>query len=791
MAFFEKPALWWSASGQHATKLVGALYARISHFMSVPADNPELLKAQYRAFSQQLPLMYLILMSSTWAVAITHMHLAPVWLAIGVPVLLTAASAVRVAHWWKSRNIEPTPEIARHALIRTNRLASVIAVAFTAWALMLFPYGDAYAQSHLAFYMAITVIGCIFCLLHLRSAAITVTAIVNGTFVIFFATTGQPTFIATAVNIALVSVSMLVILMINYRDFTRMIDAQTEATRREREQSRLLRMIDDMPVAVMTVDPRTFKINYVNATSKRTLGQIEGLLPITADELLGASIDIFHPNPEHQRRLLANPDNLPHRARIKLGPEVLDLQVTPVNAADGNYLGPMLTWSIVTQQVAAENRILQLAHYDTLTGLANRATFRDRLRATLARPGTEIELLFIDLDGFKIINDTKGHLVGDMLLKHVSDRLRSVCRMQGMTIGRLGGDEFAILIEQGDREQTEVLADSLVRAIGAPYRLDLERHVQIGASIGIVRAPDHGEDAETLLSRADMALYAAKAAGKGTFRTFSSDMETRIQERVRLESKLRTALDEKNGLFVFYQPIVNIESRQVTTREALVRWHHPHRGWISPGEFVPVAEESGLIEPLGRFVLSRACQEAAGWEDGARVAVNVSAAQLGKGTLAPTVLSALVSTGLSPDRLEIEVTETALLNDAQECRADLRRLRDMGVRVALDDFGTGYSSLAHLRVFPFDKIKIDGSFVKDAVERPDCAAVVKAVVDLGRRLGVTTVAEGVETEAHLRRVVEEGCREVQGYLFGRPMPSVQDAAIVDQLNRAPLEISAA
>ncbi len=385
-----------------------ALAGRVARFMGVPADNPELLKAQYRAFSRQLPMMYFILISSTWAVALTYRAITPAWLTVGIPLLLTLACAIRVLHWWQSRRIDPTPELALGALTRTNRLASVIAVSFTAWSLALFHYGDAYTRSYLAFYMAITVIACIFCLMHLRSAAITVTAIVNGAFIAFFAATGQPTFIAIAINMALVSFGLLVILMINYRDFTLMVNAQTEARRREAEQSRLLHMIDDMPVAVMTVEPGTFAINYANNTSKRLIDRIAHLLPIEPDALLGTSIDVFHAHPEHQRRLLADPANLPHNTRIRLGPEVLDLKVSAVRANDGSYIGPMLTWALVTKEVEAENRIRQLAHYDTLTGLANRTNFREQLDARLAAPEARLGLLYIDLDGFKLVNDTKG-----------------------------------------------------------------------------------------------------------------------------------------------------------------------------------------------------------------------------------------------------------------------------------------------------------------------------------------------------------------------------------------------
>ncbi|MBU2031551.1 MAG: EAL domain-containing protein [Alphaproteobacteria bacterium] len=751
--------------------------------MAVPNDNPELLKAQYRAFSKQLPLMYVILTSSTWALATTHMAVAPHWLTLGVPLIFTIACVARLRRWWGSRHTYPGNASALAALQRTNRLTFVITAAFTSWSLLLYPYGDAFTRSHVAFYMAITVISCIFCLTHLRSAAVSVTAIVNGSFIAFFFATGQPTFIAMAVNIALVSAGMLVILSVNYRDFARMVNAQTEARRKEEAQSRLLRMIDDMPVAVMTVEPETLIINYANDTSKALLRTIEHLLPISSDQLVGSSIDVFDPYLQQQRLMLVDPANLPHHARIQLGPEVVDLKVTAVTDDDGSYINPMLSWALVTREVEAETRIRQLAHFDTLTGLANRMTLRDRLDAALASNEAKLGLLFIDLDGFKLVNDTKGHRAGDELLIQVAGRLQEVCGDGGMTIGRLGGDEFAVLVPRADVEGLEYYAARIIESLSAPYTLEGDHLVQIGASIGMAIAPAHAETGGLLLARADIALYAAKGSGKGTYRMFSEDMENRIQERALLQSDLRTALSTKCGLFVFYQPIVDVRTSKVTAREALVRWHHPQRGWISPGEFVPIAEQSSLIDQLGEFVLNTACREATEWRDGARVAVNVSAMQLGKGTIGPTVLAALASSGLSPDRLEIEVTETAMLDDEHGGIGDLRRLRDMGVRVALDDFGTGYSSLTHLCAFPFDKIKIDGSFVKAAVERPEAAAVVRAVADFGKRLGVTTVAEGVETEAHLNRVLEEGCSEVQGYFYGRPAPSKRDAAIVAELNK--------
>ncbi|MFT3965153.1 MAG: EAL domain-containing protein [Sphingobium sp.] len=464
---------------------------------------------------------------------------------------------------------------------------------------------------------------------------------------------------------------------------------------------------------------------------------------------------------------------------------MLDLKASAITAHDGRYLGPMLTWAIVTKEVEAERRIRQLAHFDTLTGLANRITFNEQMDASLAAPGEGPGLLFIDLDGFKLVNDTRGHRTGDELLRQVAIRLRDTCDDADMTIGRLGRDEFAVLVPHDAPDNLERLATNIIDSLSRPYELEDNRQAQLGASIGIALAPVHGNTGEALLARADMALYAAKAAGKGTCRMFSEEMESSIQDRLRLQARLRAALHTYEGLFVFYQPIIDARSNRVTAREALIRWYNPERGWTSPAEFVPIAEQCGLIDQLGEFVLNTACRDAATWEDGARVAVNVSAAQLGKGTIAPVILSALTRSGLSPDRLEIEVTETAMLDDEHGGIGDLRRIRDMGVRVALDDFGTGYSSLTHLRAFPFDKIKIDGSFVKDALTRPESAAIVRAIVDLGNRLGVTTVAEGVETESHLARVLEEGCTEIQGYVYGRPEPAERDrskvAAISEQL----------
>ncbi|MBO1328848.1 EAL domain-containing protein [Acetobacter suratthaniensis] len=557
--------------------------------------------------------------------------------------------------------------------------------------------------------------------------------------------------------------------------------------RNEREHKRLLHMIDDMPVAVMTVEPDTLRINYANTTSRKLIHSIEHLLPVKAENLIGTCIDIFHRHPEHQRRILANPANLPHNARISLGNEILDLKISAINDNNGQYLGPMLTWALVTKEVEAENRILHLARYDSLTGLANRNTFHGLLDTRLQSGSTELSLLFIDLDGFKLVNDTHGHRAGDTLLRETARRLQALCDERStdacrVSICRLGGDEFVIMSESNAPTFNETLADTVIRCVEEPYRLGKDLHVRISASVGIALCPQHGTDSETLLSRADIALYAAKDAGKNAFKFFADTMEQNLQDRLHLEDSLREALITGENLFVFYQPIVNAQTNAITAREALIRWYSHDQGWISPAVFIPVAEQTGLIERLGHLVLHRACRDAAAWPDEARVAVNISAAQLGQGSLEGMIAGALDAAGLPATRLEIEVTETALVNDESRVMEELHQLRAIGVHVALDDFGTGYSSLSHIRSFPFDKIKIDGSFVRDSTTRPDCAAVVRAIADIGHRLGVTTVAEGVETQEHLDAIRAEGCQEIQGYVYARPEPEPHDREAINRLN---------
>ncbi|PZM15054.1 EAL domain-containing protein [Rhizobium tubonense] len=432
--------------------------------------------------------------------------------------------------------------------------------------------------------------------------------------------------------------------------------------------------------------------------------------------------------------------------------------------------GYVATHEDVTEAVRAEEQIKHMAGHDPLTGLPNRTLLREKLDRELARggDGNAIALLCLDLDHFKDVNDTLGHAVGDLLLKEVTERLKS-CLREGDNIARLGGDEFVVFQRcVQTRRQASSLAQRLVDAIGETFKID-GHTIHIGVSIGIATAPDDGDAADVLLRHADTALYRAKSSGRSTYCFFEPAMDANIQVRRKLEVDLRHALVARQ-FEIYYQPQVDTATEQIIGFEALLRWNHPERGLVSPDEFIPLAEETGLIVPIGEWVLRQACKDAAHWPAPISIAVNLSPLQFRSQTLAHTVVSALTESGLSASRLELEITESVLLTNSEAALATLHHIRSLGVRIAMDDFGTGYSSLSYLRLFPFDKIKIDQSFIRELGHSRDCAAIVKAVVDLGTSLGITTTAEGVETTEQLRRVREQGCSEIQGYLFGKPLP---------------------
>jgi diguanylate cyclase (GGDEF)-like protein len=433
----------------------------------------------------------------------------------------------------------------------------------------------------------------------------------------------------------------------------------------------------------------------------------------------------------------------------------------------------------VTAKRQAEERIEHMAHHDALTGLPNRVLFHERLDETLLRVHRNAEnfaVLYLDLDQFKTVNDTLGHPAGDKLLVAVADRLRTCLRECDM-IARLGGDEFAVLqIGLAGPHEAGALAERIVTLLSEPYEIDGQQSV-IGASIGISFAPADGETSEQLLRNADMALYQAKEDGRRLFRFFEPSMDARLRARRTLEFDLRNALAA--GEFeLYYQPLITLETGVISGFEALLRWHHPKRGMMTPADFIPLAEETGLIVPIGEWVLHQACCEAVGWPGDLKVAVNLSPVQFKRGNLPQVVFATLASAGLPAARLELEITESIFLANSETNLAALRSLRALGVGIAMDDFGTGYSGLSYLRAFPFDKIKIDRSFISGLGESGDCMAIIQAIIQLGSNLGIPTLAEGAETEQQLASLREAGCSEMQGYLFSRPVPASEIAALL-------------
>ena len=424
----------------------------------------------------------------------------------------------------------------------------------------------------------------------------------------------------------------------------------------------------------------------------------------------------------------------------------------------------------ITERRKAESHVVHLAQHDHLTELPNRVFFREELDRNLRRlrTGQKFAILCLDLDRFKGVNDTLGHSIGDKLLNSVASRLVN-CVKERDFVARLGGDEFAIIQADLSRpEEAEALASRIIERLSAPFEIDGQQ-LDIGASIGLVIAPADGMNADQLLKNADLAMYRAKANGRGLYCFFESEMDARIQARRALELELRSAL-VAGQLQLYYQPLVNPSSGDVRCFEALLRWFHPRLGEVPPSEFVPLAEESGLIGPLGEWVLRSACADAAKWPKQFRVAVNLSPIQFKNVNLVKVILSSLAASGLPTSRLELEITESLLLEDNAKTIAMLHELRSLGIRIVMDDFGTGFSSLSYLRSFPFDKIKIDKSFIHDMSNSDDSVAIVKAIIDLARALKIDVVAEGVETAAQLERLVAEGCSEVQGNYFSEPKP---------------------
>ena len=487
-----------------------------------------------------------------------------------------------------------------------------------------------------------------------------------------------------------------------------------------------------------------------------------------------AALGTFSGDPEeyiaYLKSSLAQGENV---TRVLELPDGRTITVVNHPLPDGSWVA---THEDITERRRAEQQIAHMARHDALTDLPNRVLLSERLSEALAVAAHHNEMLavlYLDLDHFKGINDTLGHSFGDELLKAIAERLLSCVNVTD-TVARIGGDEFAIIQTHIESpSEAAMLARLICETIKEPY--DLHGHVVIAdTSIGIAIAPNDGDDVDQLLKNADMALYGAKGDGRGTYRFFEAEMDSRVKERRAMELALRKAL-EVGEFELHYQPILDLKLDSVTSCEALLRWRHPERGMIPPSEFIPIAEEIGLIVPLGEWVLQQACFTAAGWPKEVSVAVNLSPSQLINHSLLSVVINVLASSGLSPSRLQLEITEAVLMQNTEATIATLHRLRELGVRISMDDFGTGYSSLSYLRSFPFDKIKIDRCFINGLPEADESLAIVRAVTGLASSLRMTTTAEGVETQQQLEQVRLLGCTEIQGFVFSRPQPAAEIA----------------
>ncbi len=471
--------------------------------------------------------------------------------------------------------------------------------------------------------------------------------------------------------------------------------------------------------------------------------------------------------------------------RINGEDRLWSLTAKAIFSARGQFLGFRGVGSDVTAAKEAEEQIVFMARHDSVTGLPNRVLFKDRLEMALQRrqdEGAKFAVHFIDLDNFKSVNDTLGHPIGDKLLQEVAERLQSLTRV-GDTIARFGGDEFALIQSHAaDQDAASALAQRIVDMVAPAFEID-GRKIIIGASVGVALAPDDGKDSEELLKNADLALYSAKEGGRNGFRFFEKKMDEQAKARRKWELDLRLAI-EREEFELYFQPFVSVASRQVTGFEALMRWRHPERGLVMPRDFIPIAEETGLIVQLGDWAIRKACQYAVNWPEPIRIAVNVSPLQFKSDDLCRSVFSALAASRLRPGRLELEITETLFLEKTDIVLSRLKELRQMGVRIALDDFGVGYSSLSHLRNFPVDKVKVDKSFVDELTTSPDAAAMVQAIADLSSALGMSTTAEGVEHFDQVEALTHQGFTEMQGYYFSTPQPICAVDALIASIGSA-------
>jgi diguanylate cyclase (GGDEF)-like protein/PAS domain S-box-containing protein len=535
-------------------------------------------------------------------------------------------------------------------------------------------------------------------------------------------------------------------------------------------------IIENIPIAVVVKDVTTRKFILVNRT-------FETMLKVSRAEVLGKTVFDIYRTKDAERidaadnaALAADMGAHTNDYEIEMpGGEsrILATNRIVVRDGEGNAKHLVVVIDDITERKKSDERIAFMAHHDVLTGLPNRLAVMEKIEEAVARHrrrGDSFAILLLDLDRFKHVNDTLGHAVGDALLRETASRLKASLRETDV-LARLGGDEFAIVqdSENNQREAASALANRVIEIVSRPFKIE-GNEVNIATSVGIALGPEHASNSDSLMKMADLALYRAKSAGRNGYRFFDPEMSMAASARHELENELRRAL-QQDELELQYQPIVDTKTLQICGAEALIRWRHPTKGITLPDQFIPLAEETGMITQIGEWLLQTACADAAGWPVDIKVAVNLSAVQFRKNNLVDVVLCALAQTELPPERLELEITETALIESATECLPVLRQFKNLGIAVALDDFGTGYSSLSQLMMFPFDKIKVDKSFTQNLTKRTECAAIIAATLTLARSLDIATTAEGVETVAQYRLLRLAGVTSLQGYLFQPPCSS--------------------
>ena len=632
----------------------------LREYMTVPVGNPELLRAQINALSRTIPLFYFILIVNVWALAIGFIGKAPNWLSVYTPLAISSICAIRLVQWWRKRHAHLPHERAVRELQRTNKIAAVLGVACPWWSITLFPYGDIYAQAYVGTFMMMSMICSMICLIHSRPAVIIIAITVSVPLVSFFVSTGEQAFLGSAINALLVSVAVTAVILTQYRDFTRMIDARKQA--------------------------------------------------------------------EH---------------------------------------------------LGSEN--LRLANLDSLTALPNRRAFfmhLDEAFAAACASGTRLAVGMIDLDGFKPINDLHGHATGDSLLVEVAARLIQICSPKNIFMSRLGGDEFAFVVSSAPDDLAllalgEEIAEHLRLAFSLP-----QATVQVAGSVGIAVYPEMALSSEQLFERADYALYHSKRSRRGGAILFSAEHDRQINQDARIDQALKCA-DIEQELSVAFQPVVDIRSHKTIGFEALARWTSPSLGCVPPGQFIPVAERSGIVGMLTRPLLRKALAATAQWPEEIRLSFNLSVCDLSTAESALAILSIIERSGFDPRRLDLEITETAFEHDFEQVQRSVEMLKLLGCGFSLDDFGTGYSSLSRLHALPLTKIKIDRSFVAGLHNSLASRKIVKSLLALSRDMGLDCVVEGVETQEELAALRSLGGTMVQGYYYSPPIIESQILAYLD------------